>query len=40
VSESLKILEEGDYLEKTEVGSYQFIDPLLLSALKLYYMGL
>lgn len=40
VSDSLKILEEGDYLEKNDGGVYQFIDPLLLSALKLYYMGL
>jgi AAA+ ATPase superfamily predicted ATPase len=40
VSDALKILEEGDYLEKNENGTYQFIDPLLLSALKLYYMGL
>lgn len=37
VSDSLKILEEGDYLEKNESGIYQFVDPLLLSALNLYY---
>lgn len=39
VCNSLKILEEGDYLEKQDDGSYQFVDPLLLSALTLYYNG-
>ncbi len=37
VSEAIKILIEGDYLEKLEDGSARFIDPLLLSALKNYY---
>jgi uncharacterized protein len=37
VSEALKVLEEGDYLEKQNDGTMRFIDPLLLSALKTFY---
>lgn len=38
VVEALKLLEENDYLEKQEDGTYMFIDPLLLSAVQLYYV--
>ena len=37
VSEAIKILDDADYLEKLEDGTVRFIDPLLLSALKIYY---
>jgi uncharacterized protein len=37
VSQAIKILEEGDYLEKQEDGTVRFIDPLLASALRIYY---
>lgn len=37
VSEAIKILEEGDYIEKLEDNTVRFIDPLLSSALRTYY---
>ena len=37
ISEALKVLEQNDYLEKREDSTYHFIDPLLASALKLYF---
>lgn len=37
ISEALKALEQKEYLEKREDGTYHFIDPLLALALKLYF---
>lgn len=37
VIEALKGLEQGDYLERKEDGTLYFIDPLIASALKLYF---
>jgi uncharacterized protein len=39
VIEALKRLEQGDYLEKKEDGAFYFIDPLIASALKLYFFN-
>jgi len=36
IVQALKILEEDDYIEKTEEGTYQIIDPLLKSILSQY----
>lgn len=40
VIEALKILEHRDYLEKRETGEYHVIDPLLATALRLYFANL
>ncbi|MCC2666136.1 MAG: hypothetical protein K0S63_52 [Gammaproteobacteria bacterium] len=37
VVEALKLLEQGDYIKKTENGEYHLIDPLIATALKLYF---
>ena len=37
VVEALKMLEQRDYLEKKESGEYHLIDPLIATALKLYF---
>ena len=37
VVEALKMLEQRDYIEKNENGEYHLIDPLIATALKLYF---
>ncbi len=37
VVEAIKVLEQRDYIEKKESGEYHFIDPLVATALRLYF---
>jgi uncharacterized protein len=37
VTEALKVLEQKDYIEKSKTGIYSIIDPLLKTALQLYF---